>query len=514
MNFAEVLDIADARSPEAEAVRLDARRLSYRELRTQARRVAGLLEDVGLPRDGKAAVLLYNALEYAEIGFGIMGGGGVLLPINPRLAPAEIRYVVDNADVEVVFLGVEFVDAFAQIREQLPRVTTVFLVGDDVDAGQFPQLGAWRSYRDALAEATPVDSWARTAPDDDCMLVYTSGTTGNPKGAVRSHSSALWGAANFSSVWGQFSPEGDRFLYAIPLASIGFLNVFASCLFNGLTVELMYKFQPEAALELIESHGVTHAYLVPAMWRMIIRSPQLDDFDTSALRVGIWGGEPLDDNLRDAIIARFGNVLLGVFGTTEGALLSSRPGDDERHPKTSGRAAGFNIFRIVDEEGNEVPRGQVGELINKSPTVLSRYYKNDAASADVLRDGWYFTGDLARMNDEGFVFVVDRKREMLITGGQNVYPAELERVLCDHPAVAAAAVIGIPDEDWGEVPMAFVVPAGPGEPSTDELARHMRENLAGYKVARRWQLVDELPTNSMGKVRKHSLRESLRQPAD
>lgn len=510
MNFAEVLDVAADRSPTGEAIRLDDRTLTYDILRQRAKAVAGLVRSSGLQSGEKVAILMHNALEYAEIGFGIIGAGCVLLPVNPRLAPAEIRYVVDNADVRAIFVGPEFVDTYLSICDQLDNVNHVFVVGDE-PTEETAALG-WRAYESALGDAEPVMTWAETADDDDCMLVYTSGTTGNPKGAVRSHASGMWGASNFSTVWGQIDPENDRFLYCIPMASIGFLNVFASSVFNGLAVELMYKFAPDRAIELIEKNGVTHAYLVPAMWRMIIRSPVLAEHDISALRVGVWGGEPLDDALREAILARFGNVLLGVFGTTEGALLSSRLGDDQRYPKTSGRAAGYNRFKIIDDDGNEVPRGTVGELINKGPTTLSRYYKNEEATAEVLKQGWYHTGDLAWMNDEGFVFVVDRKREMLIAGGQNVYPAELERVLCDHRSVAAAAVIGIPDSDWGEAAMAFIVPTG-ATPSVDELVAHMRANLAGYKVPRQWRFVEELPTNSMGKIRKHALREIAQKPA-
>ena len=509
MNFAETLDIGCARSPEAEAIRLGDHRLSYRELRTNARRVASMLAGCGLQRGGKVGILLHNSLEFAEIGFGAIGAGGVLLPINPRLAPAEIRYILDNADVEILFLGDEFVGALEAICADLAKLRMTFLVGDGTSTVIPSPKFSPRSYAAALTDAAVTD-WVDTGADDDCLIVYTSGTTGNPKGAVRSHGSALWGAANFSSVWGQFSPETDRFLYAIPLASIGFLNVFASCLFNSLSVDLMYKFQPEKALRIIAANRVTHVYFVPAMWRMLTRSPELDQHDTSSLRVGVWGGEPLDDYLRGTIIHKWGDVLVGVFGTTEGALLSARPGDDAHHPKTSGRAAGYNLFQIVDDNGVEVPRGTIGELINKGPTTLSRYYKNVEATAEVLRDGWYHTGDLAWMNDEGFVFVVDRKKEMLITGGQNVYPAELERALCDHPDVVEAAVIGVPDGDWGEAAMAFIVAAGPARPSIEDLVRHMRENLAGYKTPRRWEFVEELPTNSMGKIRKHELRESLK----
>lgn len=496
MNFAELLDIGAARSPAAIAVSQDGVDVTYRDLRGEALSVAGLIEGLSLGSDAKVAVIAHNCLEYPAIVFGAMGAGAVVLPVNPRLAPQEMQYVLADADVEVVFVADELLDRVCALREQLPQLVHVVVIGEARDGV--------RGYREALAAVDPLEGWRDCADADDCLIVYTSGTTGNPKGAVRSHGSGMWGASNFTSALGEFTPGVDRFLYAIPLASIGFLNVFGACLFAGLTAQLMKQFDPGRALALMERGGVSSGYLVPSMWRMLLRAPELEAADVSGFRTGIWGGEPLDDALRDQIRARFGPVLVGVFGTTEGALVSSRPGDDERYPKTAGRAAGYNVFKVVDDQGSEVPRGTVGELINRGPTVLTRYYKNPEATAATVIDGWYHTGDLATMNDEGFVFIVDRKKEMLISGGQNVYPAEIERALADHPAVAASAVVGVPDDRWGEVPLAFVVLQQ--EADADTLTGHVRSLLAGYKVPRHWRFVDELPTNANGKVRKHALR--------
>jgi acyl-CoA synthetase (AMP-forming)/AMP-acid ligase II len=493
MNWGELLDIGAARTPGQDAVALGDASLTYAELRSRAARVAALVEAAGIAPGQKVAVLMHNALEYAEIGIGIAGAGAVLVPVNTRLAPPELIYVLDHAEAVAVFAGPEFADALERIREALPALRTVWTVGGPSD-----------DYGAALAATPERATWCSAAPGDDCMIVYTSGTTGNAKGAVRSHASAMWGAANFTSALGPSPSASDRFLYPIPLASIGFLNVFGACLYAGLTAELMYRYDGAQALELIERKRVTHAYLVPSMWRMLLAADAAGTRDTSALRVGLWGGEPLDPRLRERILERFGPVLVGVFGTTEGALLSARPGDDAVRPCTSGRAAGYNIFRVVDDEGRELPRGQVGELINKSPTALSRYHRDEQATAETLRDGWYHTGDLAVMDDEGYVAVVDRKKEMLISGGQNIYPAEIERVLNEHPAVAASAVIGVPDEGWGEVGMAFVV-AG-SDTSAEALIGHAREHLARYKVPKHWHFVDALPTNANGKVRKHELR--------
>ncbi|MDB6084413.1 MAG: long-chain fatty acid--CoA ligase, partial [Gammaproteobacteria bacterium] len=479
MNFADVLDVSAARAPDGEAICLDGARITYRQLLERARRVAGLLVGQNISRSAKAAVLLYNAREYAEIAFGIVGASAVLLPVNPRLASAEMLYVLQNADVEVVFVGVDFLEIFAEIRGELPQVRSIFVVG--TESTELTSSVEFEWYEAAIQGAHPLNAWRDVDDNHDCMIVYTSGTSGIPKGAVRSHGSALWGASNFTSALGAVDVTVDRFLYAIPLASVGFLNVFASCVMNGLPVEIMYKFDAAEALRMIEEVRISHAYFVPSMWRMMLRSPAIGTSDISALRVAIWGGEPLPDHLRSEIRSQFGDVLIGVFGTTEGALVSSRPGDDRSYPKTAGRAAGYNIFRVVDDDGIDLPRGEVGELINKGPATFTRYYKDEDATAATLRDGWYFTGDLATMNRDGYIFIVDRKKEMLISGGQNVYPAEIERVLCDHPTVSAAAVIGVPHDVWGEVPMAFVVLAAGAEPEVTGLEAHASGNLAKYK---------------------------------
>lgn len=502
MNFADVLDIAACRAPDHEAMSLSDRTLTYAGLRDRARRVAGLLRGAGLRRGDKVGLVFHNAFEFTEIFFGAAGIGATVVPVNPRLAVGEMAYVLDHAEVSAAFVGSDLCSAVgAELTGRLPHVRAWYVVGDSAAETRFGE-----PFAAALASASPVAEWERMAPQDDCVIVYTSGTTGRPKGAVRSHQSALWGAANFVTAHGEISGR-DRFLYAIPLASIGFVNVFASCLFAGFPVELMYRFDPSEAVRLIERRKVTHTYFVPSMWRMVLHTPESRAADTSSLRVGIWGGEPLDARLRSAVIERFGPVLVGVYGSTEAALLAARPGDDAVRPGTAGRAAGYNLFKVVDDSGAEVPRGTVGELVCSGPALMSRYHRNPDATAEVLEQGWYRTGDLASMDVDGYVFVVDRKREMLISGGQNVYPAEVERVLSDHPAVAAVAVIGVPDDSWGEVPMAYVVTTASGATTEETLAQHARAELAKYKVPKHWRFVAELPLTATGKVRKNILRE-------
>jgi fatty-acyl-CoA synthase len=495
MNFAELLDIAAFRSRGGEAVSCVVDSLDYSELRARALRVAGLVRGLDLSRDSKVAIVMHNALEFPEIAFGVMGAGAVLLPVNPRLAPPELKFVLEDADVEAVFVDAALAPVVESLRPELPRIRHLYIVGGGEEA----------SYSDAVSSVQPLSQWVERAADEDCLVVYTSGTTGLPKGALKSHGAAMWGASNFTTALGDYRPGVDRFLYAIPLASIGLVNIFGTCIFAGVGVELMPRFEPAAALRLVESRKVSSAYFVPTMWRILLDCGEMADADVSALKVGIWGGEPMAEALRQRIIDRFGPILVGVFGMTEGGMTSSRPGDDVCYPRQSGRAAGYNMFKVVDDAGQEVPRGQAGELVNRGPAVFSGYHKRPKETAEVLREGWYHTGDIGFMNEEGFIFIIDRKREMLISGGQNVYPAEIERALMLHPAVTAAAVVGRPDAQWGEVAIAFLVLSNP-IPMT-ELEEFTRGRLAGYKVPKHWRVVKELPINANGKVRKHLLRE-------
>lgn len=514
MNFAEILDIAADRHPAGEAISLDDRSLSYEELRRRARTVSARLAQDGVGPGDRVGVVMFNALEFTEIAFGIIGMGAILVPVNPRLSASEMVYILNHAGARMLFIGRDHFDYLDQISREIPAIEKRYLVAHGVPADLRVGGPGDADYEEIFAGQESLTRWVELDPADDCMIVYTSGTTGRPKGAVRSHGSAMWGAVNFLQAMGQTDHQRHRFLYPVPLASVAFIVVFVPCLFAGIPVTLSYRYDPLAVAETIVDKRVTHTYMVPSMWGMLVeavRNASRAWPEAWPLEVGIWGGEAFPPKLREDVISRFGPIVTGVFGATEAALSAAQPGDDATHPGTSGRAAGFSRFRIIDDRGNEVARGDRGELLCRGGGVMTGYYDNPEATQAVLEGGWYKTGDIAYMDDEGFIYVVDRKKEMLISGGQNVYPAEIERVLCEEPGVVAAAVIGVPSERWGEMPMAFVVPSNSGNLDEETLSAALSEKLAKYKVPKRWEFVDELPKNSNGKVMKAELRRIARE---
>lgn len=497
MNVTTVLEVAISRTPDRAAIVQGDSRVSYRQLGERALRVAGLLSQAGLQRGDRVALLLSNCVEFSEISLGVIGSGGVLTPINTRLAPPEIAHVVVDSGARYLFVGAEFLPRLKAFRSSIPPETVVIVVGESsLEDGL-------RSYGEEFGSAAPLERFVSSEPDDDCIIVYTSGTTGRPKGAVRSHGGCLANAQSMAPL--ESCGPTDSFLFAIPLASAGYYNLLVPLVMRSLTIHLMPKFDGSDFLRLLAEERCSHTYLVPSMWDIVLKAPECESTDTSSLRCGIWGGEPMAETLRQRIVARFGNVLAGIWGATECGLSVSRPEDGTTRPGTAGRASGLNQLRIVDELGKEVPRGQIGEITNKGPGIMLRYLSNPQATADAVREGWYYSGDLGIMDDDGYLTIVDRKREMLISGGQNVYPAEIEAALSEHPEVVRVAVVGVPDSKWGESPVAFVV--WRDSVKEEDLREWCRARLAAYKIPRFWHSVSELPMNANGKILKNDLRE-------
>ncbi|WP_409465259.1 acyl-CoA synthetase [Amycolatopsis sp. GA6-003] len=457
-------------------------RITYADLESRvARRAAGLRE-LGVRKGDRVALLGLNSTGYLETLFAVAWLGAITLPINFRLTAAEIEYLLDDArPVVVVHDG-----TFAALAREASGGRTL------VDNSELP--------REDRVEPEP------TGPDEVAVLMYTSGTTGRPKGAMLTHGNLEANAINVLTSGEGILPS-DRTLTVAPLFHIGGLALFTlPLLYAGGTVVVAGKFDPQETLALLQREKITVHFMVPAMWAAMTQVPDFDSYDLSRLRYLLCGGAPCPLPVIEFYESK-GLTFVEGFGMTElspaalvleSAFVRSRAG-------SVGRPFLHVEARIVDERDDDVPTGTVGELVLRGPNVFAGYWGLPEASAEALRGGWFHSGDLARADADGFVTLVDRKKDMIISGGENVYPIEVEQVLHRHPDIADVAVIGAPDPQWGETVVAVVVPENDSLDG-DTVIAYCRERIAAFKCPRRVEMVDELPRNATGKLLKRELR--------
>ncbi|PVZ09978.1 long-chain-fatty-acid--CoA ligase [Actinomycetospora cinnamomea] len=478
------------RRPEAEAlvdVATGARH-TYAALDRRIGARAAALAALGVGAGARVALLGENSAAYLEWLFGAARLGAITVPVNHRLAPGEVAHVLADSGATVLVRSAAFAtlaeDALAAGGDAVGSVSSV------VELAEEPG--------DQALEARPV------AGDDPCVIMYTSGTTGVPKGAVLTHDNMLWNAINMVTA-GPGIGGTDVTIAAAPLFHIGALGLSAlPPLYAGGTVVVVPSFAPAAFVELMAREGVTTQFLVPAMWAALTRLaavPPMRD-----LRWAISGGAPCPVTVIEHF-TRLGWTFTEGFGMTElsPAALFLDARDVLTHAGSVGRPFMHVDAQLVDGSGEEVGVGEVGELALRGPTVFAGYWNRPEATAEVVRDGWFHSGDLGIRDADGFVTLVDRKKDMIISGGENVYPVEVEQVLHRHPGVADVAVIGVGDPTWGETVVAVVVPEGSVDP--DEVIGFARERIAHFKAPRRVEIVDELPRNATGKLLKRVLRE-------
>jgi fatty-acyl-CoA synthase len=475
------------------------RRLSYKAFNRRADAMAHALRHrFGIQKGDRIAVLAHNSSDILELFFAVGKLGAILVPINFRLVAREVKYILENSEAKVLFFGPDFAE---MVRGLLPEVNVDYIVPFEAD----PIL---TSYEELLTSADgAVPEPAEIALDDAHVILYTSGTTGSPKGAVLTHGSITWNAINTQVGWDL--THDDITITHTPFFHTGGLNVLTTPLIHrGGTIVVAKQFDAGKTLEIIERERVTVLFAVPTMFQMMIEHPGFAGTDMSSVRFFISGGAACPVSLIEAYSAT-GVTFKQGYGLTEAG-----PNCFTLDAKDAVRKAGSVGFpnmhidvRVVDEAGQDVPAGTPGELLIRGPHVCKGYWKNAEATAAAIKDGWLSTGDVVQRDEEGYFYIVDRKKDLFISGGENVYPAELEKLLAGHPAIAEAAVIGIPDEKWGEVGRAIVV-TRPGHTLTDkDVVGFLADKLAKYKLPKSVLFVAELPRNSTGKVTKPALRE-------
>ncbi|KAA3629966.1 MAG: long-chain fatty acid--CoA ligase [Proteobacteria bacterium] len=502
MNVADWIDRHADFTPDKMALRYGEGGYSYAGLAVAVARLAGVLQKRLRVRAGdRVAYVGYNSPEMLILLLACARVGAIFLPLNWRLAAPEHRAIVNDCEPVVLFAREEFV---ARVEENRGRIACRSLV----TYGQ-PAQG-WLGYADLLEDAVALrgrDSQA--GYDAPLLLCYTSGTTGLPKGALLSQNALLHAAINSAHMHDLTSE--DRVLTSLPLFHVGGLNIQTlPALHAGATVTLQATFDPLATLAAIAEQAITLTVLVPAQLVAILATPQWQTTDLSSLRVISTGSTLVPASLIAAVHAR-GVPLIQVYGATETSPIATylTRSDAQRKPGSAGKAALHCEMRIVDEQDREVARGASGEILIRGPNVMTGYWNQPEATAACLRNGWYYTGDVGHLDAEGYLYVDDRKKEMIISGGENIYPAELENLLAGHEAIVEAAVVGRPDAKWGEIPVAVVVLKNGHTLDREALASFFEGKLARFKHPRDLICVDALPRNPLGKIQKQILREMV-----
>lgn len=485
------------------------RERTFSEAALRVQRLAGGLLDLGVRAGDRVAMLSLNSDRYHEYLLAVPWADGVLNPLNIRWSPSEISYALRDSGTTVLFIDQAHREMLAEIRAECDHVSTVIYCGDDPapeDAVPYEQL---------VADATGIPDAGRGG-DELAGVFYTGGTTGEPKGVMLSHAAIMtsWLGAAASGYMFR-SRQLSRCLHAAPMFHLAGLTAWGVTTLLGAAHVIVPRFEPNAVLSAIETHRVTDVALVPTMVQAIVDNPGLSSYDLSSLRGIFYGGSSIPKPLLERASAALPQVAFAqAYGMTELAPIATLLGPEDHASEkllpSAGRAALNCEVRIVDEKGAEVPRGSVGEIVVRGGNVMLGYWNKPEATAAAIRAGWLHTGDGGRMDEDGYLFVVDRIKDMIVTGGENVYSVEVENAVARNPAVAQCAVIGVPDMQWGERVHAVVV-LQPGARATgDDIREDSKRYIAGYKAPRSVDFVEALPTSAAGKVLKRELRNQYR----
>lgn len=487
----------------------EAETLSYAELDERANQVANGLIALGLEPGGRIAILAKNCVAFFELLYGISRAGMTVLPLNWRLAAPELAAILDDAEVECLFFDDAFTESVRRIQALRAGLGHVIRIGGECRDGA--DYAAWRRSQKRTDPCCPV------APEDVMIQFYTSGTTGAPKGVQISHRASramrLMEVA-FQGSWADWSAN-DVAIVALPNFHLSGTSWAVQWLARGATCVLQTQVDPEAFLKAIETHSVTQLFAVPTVIQMMLDSPTIATLDTSSLRNIFYGGMSMPLPLLRRALSVFKCDFIQIYGMTEnnGTICYLTPQDhlsgDEQLLRACGRPVAGIDMRICDADGRDVAFGTVGEICIRSPSLMNGYWKRPELDDEVRFGEYYRTGDAGYRDDRGYLYLVDRLKDMIVSGGENIYPAEVERVLLQHPAVAEIAIVGVPDARWGEVLKAVIVRRD-STVTADALMAFARERIAGYKLPKSVDFVQSLPRNANGKILKRELRDRYR----
>ncbi|MFC7157579.1 class I adenylate-forming enzyme family protein [Halomarina halobia] len=465
---------------------------TFAEFDDRTDRLATGLADRGVEKGDAVALYMKNNAETLETFMGTMKLGALVVPVNHRFKGDEVRYVLEDSDATVCLVDDFGAETLADIRDAIDHVVTVS------DRPSFAE-----SYEQVLAEeGVSVD--ADVGRQDEAGIMYTSGTTGDPKGCIYTHDNLVQLMQDAAEAWAFLAP-GNRHLVSTPLFHVGAFIPFLNNFYVGGATVVVDGFDAERTLALVEDERVNSTYLVPTQTRMLLDLDSFEDYDVSTLNTYSTGAAPVGADLKRATIERFDCDVLETFGQTEALCLHLLPEDAIEKADSVGEPMLNLGAKVVGEDGDELPPGEIGRIAYRGPTVFDRYHDMPEKTDAVFDDGWFVSDDLVHRDEDGFFHFVGRADDMLITGGENVHPAEIEEVLHGHSDVGEVAVVGVPDDEWGEAVKACVVPVEGASLSEDDVVRYVASRLADFKKPRQVEFYDELPRNPTGKVLKSEL---------
>jgi len=488
--------------PQKKMIYFEDRPLTCQEVNHRTNQLCHLLLEMGVQKGDRVSVLLHNCPQYLETFFALSKIGAILVPLNWRLAGPELEFILKDSGARILIFEPEFEEVAASLRRNRSLSN-----GDYLCLGQ--PCPDWAiDYEKALLGHSvhePVLEWP-AGDEDPHILMYTSGTTGVPKGAVLSHRKTFFNVLN-SDIFYNMTSQDVMIISRPMFHSGGLLVESAPVLYKGGTLILRKRFRPHEILETVQKYRVTLLELPATVYQFILQECDLAQYDVSSVRRYFTGGERIPKAMLKEYY-RKGIVISQIFGQTEASTITFLPSEEAVLKIGS---VGLPVFhgdvRIVDKAGKDVSPGEIGEIIIKGPTLMSGYWNRPDLTAETIREGWLYTGDLARMDEEGYIYIVDREKDMYISGGENVYPAEIEKVFHSHPKIFDAAIVGVPDEKWGEVGKGFILLKPNETMAQEEALQFLRGKVAKYKIPKYIEFVEELPKTASGKIQKFLLKE-------
>ena len=511
MNTAEFLEISAAVVPEREALVCGEQRVTYGAMARRANRLANGLRALGVDRGAKVAVMALNSPQYVETYYACARIGGVLVPLNYRAKREETVHMLNDSGASLLFAGARYLGLIDSLRPEIPLLKEVVCV-------EGPAEGV-RSYDDVLAAGSDDDVRVEVDEQDATVLMYTSGTTALPKGVILTYLTlSVYVVNTMSPADPEEAPSVT--LLSVPIYHVAGLTAIISSIWGGRTLAILPQFEPRLWLETVQRECVTHSFVVPTMLKRIMDQPDFDEFDLSSLQLLTYGAAPMPYEVVRKAVDIFRCDLMNAYGQTESTSTMTYLGPEDhriegteeekaaklRRLRSVGRPMDDVQIAIMDRDDDVLPAGQEGEICVRGARVMREYHGQKEATEAAIKDGWLHTGDVGYLDDNGYLFITGRTKDLIIRGGENISPGEIESVLEDHPKVAEAAVIGVPDVEWGERVMAFVVLRQGQAMTEEEVVSHCKGRLASFKAPQAVAFVSELPRNPLGKVLKTELR--------